>query len=158
MFKTYKQYENGGKVLIHGAINNKKSDYKNILTIANIFAKDGKVVKLTPILHHKSNEYKQIYGALAGTKYDWKCPDLSINGKFYEYESFTPPFRQKKLSRMLSRGRKQSPRVIINNNKGTSDTSLRRYINSQIRQGADFKEVWVYEKGEVRLLFKRTAP
>jgi hypothetical protein len=158
MFKIYKQYENDGKVLIHNAIDKKKPDYKDILTIANNFAKEGRIVMLTPILHHKSDEYKQIYGSLAGTKYDWKCPDLSIDDKFYEYESFTPPFRQKKLSRMLSHGRKQSPRIIVNNNKGASDTYLRRYIYSQLRQGADFEEVWAYEKGIVRLLFKRTAP
>jgi len=158
MFKIYKQYKNGGKVLIHELIDKKGSDYKNILTIAGEFAKQGKIAKLTPVLHHKSETYKEIYSALSGTKYDWKCPDLKIDNYFYEYESFTSPFRLRKLSRMLSHGGKQSSRIIINNNKGTSDAYLRRYIHSQIRQGAYFNEVWVYEKGKVRLLFKRTAP
>ena len=44
MFKTYKQYENGGKVLIPTAINKKRSDYKPLITIANFFAKEGKIV------------------------------------------------------------------------------------------------------------------
>jgi hypothetical protein len=158
MFKVYKKYKNGGSVFIHNAIDKKKSDYKDILTISNSFAKEGNEVKITPILHHKSDEYRLIYGALTGTKYDWKCPDLAINGEFYEYESFTPPFRQRKLSRMLSHDRKQSSRIIIINNKGASETYLRRYINSQLRQGADFDEVWAYEKGKIWLLFKRTAP
>ena len=158
MFKTYKQYENGGEVLIHNLIDKKKPDFKNILTIAGEFAKQGKSAKLTPVLHHKSEAYKEIYGTLAGTKYDWKCPDLKIGNCFYEYESFTPPFRLRKLFRMLSHGGKQSSRIIINNNKGASDSYLRRYIHSQIRQGACFDEVWIYEKGKVRLLFKRTAP
>jgi hypothetical protein len=157
-FKLHKGYKNGGTVSIHSLVDKKKSDYKDILTIANSFAKKGERVQLTPILHHKSDAYKEIYGSLAGTKYDWKCPDLKIGNHFYEYESFTPPFRTRKLSRMLSHGGKQSARIIINNNKGSSDTYLRRYIHSRLRQTDDFDEVWVYEKGEVRLLFKRTAP
>jgi len=158
MFETYKQYKNGGQILVPKDIDRKASDYKSLFSIASFFAKQGKKVRLTPVLHHKSDGYKEIYGALAGTKYNWKCPDLKIGNYFYEYESFTPPFRLRKLSRMLSHGGKQSSRIIINNNKGASDTYLRRYIHSQIRQGADFDEVWAYEKGEVRLLFKRTAP
>jgi len=62
MFKTYKQYENGGKVLIP----------KNI-----------------------------------------KCPDLEIDGIFYEFENYTPPFRKIKISHMLNSGFKQSDRIII---------------------------------------------
>ena len=158
MFKTYKQYKNGGEVLVHKLINKKASDYKDILTIAISFAKQGKTAKLTPILHYKSELYQEIYRTLSGTKYSRKCPDLKIDNYFYEYENFTPPFRLRKLSRMLSHGGKQSSRIIINNNKGASDTYLRRYIHSQIRQGAYFDEVWAYEKGKVRLLFKRTAP
>ena len=158
MFKIYKKYKNEGEVLIHPEVNRNQTDYKDLLTIANEFAKEGKTARLTPVLHHKSEAYKEIYGALSGTKYDWKCPDLKIDNLFYEYESFTPPFRLRKLFRMLSHGGKQSSRIIINNNKGASDPYLRRYIHSQIRQGADFDEVWAYEKGKVRLLFKRTAP
>jgi len=158
MFKTYKKYKSGGDVLIHELINKKASDYKDILTIAVNFAKQGETVKLTPVLYYKSEAYQEIYGALDGTKYERKCPDLKIGNYFYEYESFKPPFRLRKLSRMLSHGGRQSSRIIINNNKGASDTYLRRYIHSQIRQGAYFDEVWAYEKGKVRLLFKRTAP
>ena len=145
-------------MLIHKLIDKKKSDYKDILTIAIDFAKQGKTTMMMPVLHHKSEAYKEIYSMLSGTKYDWKCPDLKVDNLFYEYESFIPPFRLRKLSRMLSHGGKQSSRIIINNNKGASDTYLRRYVHSQIRQSAYFDEVWAYEKGKVRLLFKRTAP
>jgi len=119
---------------------------------------EGKTVKLNTVVHFKSDEYREIYKSLIGTIYERKCPDLLIDGVFYEFENYTPPFRIRKLSRMLSHGGRQSSRIIINNNKGASDTYLRRYIHSQIRQGADFDEVWAYEKGKVRLLFKRTAP
>jgi len=158
MFKTYKKYKNGREVLVHSEVDRKLPDFKDLLTIANAFAKEGKTAKLLPVLHHKSDEYKEIYGMLAGTKYDWKCPDLKIDNLFYEYESFTPPFSGKKLRRMLSHGAKQSSRVIINNNKGASDTYLRRYIHTRLVQTQDLDEVWVYEKGGVRLLFKKQHP
>ena len=101
MFKTYKQYKNGGKVLIPNDIDKKGSDYKYLLSIANFFAKEGKTVKLNPVLHFKSDEYKQIYKSLTGTIYERKCPDLQIDDVFYEFE------------------------------------------------------VWLYEKGKLRLLFKK---
>ncbi|GHT19196.1 hypothetical protein AGMMS4957_02910 [Bacteroidia bacterium] len=154
-FKLHKKYKNGGQVFIHPLVDKKKSDYKAILNIANQFAKVGRTVKLTPVVHFKSEEYRQIYGALTGTKYDWKCPDLQIDDLFYEYEGFMPPFKTTKLRRMLSHGAKQSARVIVNNNKGASDTYLRRYIHTRLLQTADLDEVWVYEKGKVRRLFKK---
>jgi hypothetical protein len=88
MFKTYKQYANGGNVLIPENINKKGSDYKPLISIANFFAKGGKTVKLNPVVHFKSDEYKHIYKSLAGTIYERKYPDLQINGIFYEFENY----------------------------------------------------------------------
>jgi len=158
MFKIYKQYENGGEVLIHPEVNRKKSDYKDLITIANAFAKEGKSVKLTTPIHFKSTEYKEIYGLLIGTIYERKCPDLKIGELFYEYESYIPPFRKKKISSMISKGARQSSRIIINNNKGVSDRYINRLIYERINNVnfiADIQEVWLYEKGKVRLLFKK---
>ncbi|MDR0834067.1 MAG: hypothetical protein LBN93_07810 [Candidatus Symbiothrix sp.] len=154
-FELYKKYKNGGKILIHPLVDKNKSDYKAILNVAKESAKDGQIVKLTPVVHFKSDAYKEIYKALAGTKYDWKCPDMQIGDLFYEYEGFMPPFRTKKLRRMLSHGARQSSRVIINNNKGASETYLRRYIHTRLVQTADLDEVWAYEKGKLRQVFKK---
>jgi len=49
MFNTYKKYKNGGEVLIHKLINKKASDYKDILTIACEFAKQGETAIITGI-------------------------------------------------------------------------------------------------------------
>jgi len=158
MFKTYKQYENGGKVLIPKNIDKKASDYKPLINIANLFAKEGKTVRLTPSVHFKSDEYKKIYQSLTGTIYERKCPDLQIDGIFYEFENYTPPFRKRKISHMISQGVKQSSHIIINNNKGASDRFIRRSIYDRL-DDKNFKyyieELWVYEKGELRLLFKK---
>jgi len=158
MFETYKQYENGGKVLIHKNINRKGNDYKSLVSIANFFAKEGKTVKLTPTVHFKSDEYKEIYGSLTGTIYERKCPDFQIDGLFYEFESYIPPFNKGKISHMLKDGLKQSSRIIINNTKGAADRYIKRLVYDRINNENftyNIDEVWIYEKGKLRLLFKK---
>jgi len=154
MFKAYKQYENGGKVLIPVNINKKRSDYKSLITIANSFAKEGKTVKLAPAVHFKSDEYKEVYSSLIGTIYERKCPDLQIDELFYEYESYVPPFNKGKISHMLKDGLKQSSRIIINNTNGAADRYIKRLIYDRINK-KNIDEVWLYEKGKLRLLFKK---
>ena len=158
MFRTYKQYENGGQILIPKSIDRKASDYKYLISIANFFAQEGKSVRLNPAVHFKSDEYEQIYESLVGTIYERKCPDLQIDGMFYEFENYTPPFRKKKISHMISQGTRQSSRIIINNNKGASDRYIIRNIYDRLADKNfiyDIEELWVYEKGSLRLLFKK---
>lgn len=150
-----KKYKNGGEVLIHPDVDKSKSDYKNIYTISNFFAKTGQKVKVTPSVHFKSEAYQEIYGSLVGTKYERKCPDLKIGDQFYEYEGFVPPFKKEKIKAMISHGLKQSSRIIINNNKGASDRFIKRSILTRVNQGLAIDEVWVYEKGKVRLIYKK---
>jgi len=158
MFRTYKQYENGGKVLIPNNINTKASDYKSLITVANFFAKGGKIVRLTPVVHFKSDAYRQIYESLRGTIYERRCPDLQIDELFYEFESFVQPFNKRKISNMIAKGAKQSSRIIINNNKGASDRYITRNVYDRLADKNfiyDIEELWVYEKGRLRLLFKK---
>ena len=158
MFKIYKQYENGGQVLIHSEIDGKKHDFKDLLTIANAFAKEGKSVRLTPRVHFKSASYKEIYGLLMGTPHEQKCPDLKVGELFYEYESYIPPFKKRKISHMIKKGTEQSSRIIINNSKGASDRYIRDNIYKRIKDKTfkhNIDEVWLFEKGKLRLLFKK---
>ena len=158
MFKIYKRYENGGQVLIHSEVIRNQSDYKDLLTIANIFAKEGKLATITCPVHFKSAEYKEIFGLLIGTPYERKCPDLKIGELFYEYENFMPPFKKKKISHMIRKGAEQSSRIMINNNKGASDRYIVRNVYERLKDKNfiyDIEELWVYEKGKVRLLFKK---
>ena len=55
---------------------------------------------------------------------------------------------------MFTHGLKQSDRIIINNTKGCSDRYLRRQIQDRLNINMSIVEVWVYEKGRVRLIFK----
>ena len=114
------------------------------------------MVIITSAIHFKDEKYKEVFGELIGTKYDRKCPDLIINGKFYEYERYNPPFKKEKISNMISKGIKQSSMVIINNNKGSSHRIIKRNIyNRVVLEKQNIEEVWVYEKGELVLVYKK---
>jgi hypothetical protein len=156
-FSLYKEYSNGGRIeVMDGYIG--KSDHNHLRTIARQWAMEGKVVQITTDIHFKDSVYQQVFGELKGTKYERKCPDLIVDGEFYEFESYNPPFNGNKISRMLSKGLKQSSRIIINNSKGTSDKHIIASIHNRIRDKKfkhNIDEVWAYEKGRVRLLFKK---
>jgi hypothetical protein len=152
-FEKVKTFKNGGLLQEHTLLDKKKSDYTLVKNIGLDFAKAGEKVKLTPQVHFKSEEYKQIYGKLEGTKYARKCPDLLVGGKFYEVEGYKPPFKKEKINGMVSKGLKQSPYIIINNTKGASDRYIRKIIFDHIRSGSEVKEVWLYEKGKIRKLY-----
>ncbi len=154
-FKLQHKAKNGGKLYIHTDVDKDKADYNDMKQICLQLAKLGHEVRLTPRLHCKSDEYKKIYAPLIGTKYENKCPDFSVNGVFYEYESFAKPWNKNKVKNMLSHGLKQSSRVVINNTKGCSDRFIRKAIMARVHlPGQQVDEVWIYEKGNVRLFYK----
>ena len=160
-FKLYKEFENGGKVYIHKLKSNKENDYKLVLSSALDFARKGEEVKIGTRLYYdkrginESEAYKRVYGNLIGTRFEGKSPDLIINNTlFYEVEGYVQPFTSDKISRMLSHGLKQSDKVIINNTGGASDRYIRRLIYSRLNNNASIDEVWLYEKGKLRLFYK----
>jgi len=154
-FKTVKTFKGGGVYREHIAFDKKKSDYKVVKNVGIEFARLGQPVKAVPNLHFKSDEYKQIYSALEDTKYHKKCPDLLVGEIFYEVESYVPPFKKDKISGMFGKGLKQSPNIVINNNKGATDRYIKKIIYQRIAIGQNINEVWLYEKGRIRLLYKK---
>ncbi len=156
-FKKVKEFKNGGAYFEHEQIDRRGGDYRMIKRIGGEFARMGIVAKATPKLHFKDPKYKEIYDSIIGTRYDRKCPDLLINGKFYEVESFSGKWTKNKLKRMLSNGLLQSDRIIINNTKGGSDRIIRKLIKAREHKIANILEVWLYEKGKLRLFYKTTG-
>ena len=154
IFRKVKEFASGGIYSEHINIDKEKSDYKLVKKIGIEFSKMGENVKTVPRLHYKSEEYNIIYGALIGTKYERKCPDILVGSKFYEVESYKPPFKRDKISGMFSNGLKQSPNIVINNNKGASDRIFKRTIHNRISIGQKINEVWLYEKGKIRMIYK----
>ena len=153
-YTIVKEFANAGQIKIHVEVDKNKSDYQDLLTISREFALMGKVVLILPRLHYKDERYGVIFCNLIGTKYERKCPDLNIDGYFYEFESYTSPFKKDKIGRMISQGIKQSSRIIINNNKGCSDRFIKRNIFDRLNIGQNIDEVWLFERGKVRLLTK----
>jgi len=154
LFVLYREYPDGGKVLLMKDLDKSKSDYNDLLVIADQFAHLGHVVRVLKSVHYKDPLYREIFGDLVETRFYRKCPDLLVDTEFYEYEGYEKPWRKQKVQRMLTNGLRQSSRVIINNNKGVVDRHIRRLIMARVNLKASIDEVWVYEKGAIRLIYK----
>ncbi|GHU94211.1 hypothetical protein FACS1894156_2150 [Bacteroidia bacterium] len=92
-----------------------------------------------------------------GTIYERRCPDLIIDGEFYEYESYVPPFKKEKIFHMIYKGLQQSPRIIINNG-GAKDNFIKKCILNRINEKKfiyNINEVWLFEGKVIRLLYKQ---
>jgi hypothetical protein len=156
-FILFKAFPNGRRIEIMDRFV-KKSDYDDLLAIALFFAQQGKIVLIPTEVHFKDAKYKQIFRNLIGTIYERKCPDLIIDGEFYEYESFIPPFNKKKVSHMLTQGTKQASRVIIKDHKDVEDRYILNNILKRLSDKTfkyDIDEIWLHENGEVRLIYKK---
>ena len=138
-----------GTVRIMDSLDLSKPDSTDLLHIAESFARMGcEVVILHPI-HFKDPEYAMVYGPLLGTKFERKCPDLMIDGQFYEYESYVRPWSKRKLSNMITDGLRQSDRIILDNRSGVSFRQIIRSIRSRLNINAQIEEVWIYDGDSV---------
>lgn len=159
-FFLYKHFSGEGAVYLMDGLDKTNTDFSDLISIACYFAKKGRTVLVLSAIHYKDSRYRLVYGPLIGTIYYRKCPDLLIDGEFYEYESYERPFKAKKISHMIKRGAEQSSRIIIDNNKGASD---RYIINMVLKRISDkffrkeIQELYVYEKGTVRPLYRKKS-
>lgn len=146
-----------GKIKIHPKVDESDRDYDKLMNVATYFAKQGKTVMLTPKMSRPPKfRYEQIYGDLVGTEYEGKCPDLNIDGVWYEHEGFITDKPKNAFRNMLTDGLLQSSRLIIDN-PNLTDRYMIRGIQARICQGKKIDEVWIMEKdGDLRLLFKNT--
>ncbi|MBQ2177408.1 MAG: hypothetical protein II453_20940 [Alphaproteobacteria bacterium] len=155
LYTIRKTFNNGGVIMVMNGVVKERTDYRDIITIATLFAKMNFSVKVLSPVHYKSEEYRQVFGRLIGTKFERKCPDLLIDGNYYEYESYERPWNKRKISSMISHGLQQASRIIIDNNKGASDRFIRKCIMARLNlKNQHIDEVWIYEKGQLRLFFK----
>jgi len=156
-FSIKRQYPNGGKVQVHQLVNPQDSDYNKLEQVADFFAKKGKDVKMTPKMSRPQKfVYQNIYHSLMGTKYEGKCPDLLIDGKWYEHEGFTSNNPKNAFRNMMYDGLLQSNRLIIDR-PNLTERYMRRSIIGRVNRGEDIEEVWLREQdGKMSLLYKKT--
>ncbi|WP_315547237.1 phage minor head protein [Prevotella koreensis] len=154
-FNTTKEYPGGGKVQVHKLVNTEDSDFQKLMNVADFFARQGMNVKLTPKMSRQPKfVYQNIYHSLIGTKFEGKCPDMLIDGKWYEHEGFISENPKRAFRNMLTHGLKQSNRIIIDRPELT-DGYMIRSIYGHIKQGKDIEEVWLIEGKKLRIIYKK---
>ena len=153
--ETVARYDNGGSVLVYNAIDRTTADFQRILRCADFFARQGKRVVLPPKVDvpYKNPAYDRIYGSLRGTPYYGKCPDLCVDGVWYEHEGFVHDNPKSNFANMCKRGLRQSDRIIVED-CGLTDGYMKRNILVRIHEGQCIMEFWVKDKTGLRLLYK----
>ena len=127
------------------------------MEVAEFFAKGGATVELTPKMSRPAEFlYDCIYGDLRGTPYEGKCPDMRVDGVWYEHEGFTTEDPRNAFRNMMNHGLKQSSRIIIDQ-PGLTDAFMKKSIYRRIEKyGQAIDEVWVREPEGIRPLYKRS--
>ena len=147
MFETIIEYPNGGIINAYLLINKEAPDYDKVKNCCDFFAKQGSTTVMTPRLHHKDPLYQIAYKNIIGTIYEGKCPDFLVDDKYYELEGFDPTQNSnptRTFSNMISRGIKQSDRIILED-CGVTHRWARRNIQTRILNGDIITEVWILE-------------
>lgn len=145
------RFPNGGKVVVYNAIDRTTGDFHRILSCAKYFAQQGKQVVMPPKLNvtYKNSVYDTIFGTLRGTPYYGKCPDLLVDGVWYEHEGFTNVNPKTNFSNMCNRGFHQSDRIIIEKCYLTDGYMLRSLVG-QMKSGVKISELWIHERDGCR--------
>lgn len=154
-FETIGTYKNGAQVRVSSAVKDRESDdYKRILSVATAFAKQGRKADLLPRFDSPKNcdSYEQVYKGIAADYYG-KCPDLAIDGIYYEHEGYITKDPKKALHNMLTHGLKQSDRLIIEK-CDLQPWYIRKRIDDKIKEGVKVTEVWIHDNGNLQLFYK----
>ena len=112
----------------------------------------GHEVKVLHAVHYKDTLYHRVFGELIGTRYYRKCPDLLVDGKYVEYESFVTNQPKKAFRNMLHKGLAQSDCIILRQCLLTDGYMLQQ-IHGQIQNGNPVMKVWIFNGKDIRLLY-----
>lgn len=147
--KLLQSFEQRQGYAIHPSHDPKSNDLKDLIQISRHFSKSGQKAFIMPRISHYENDF---YSYLFAGSFTNKCPDLRINGKFFEWESFTA-LSNNTLSNMVGRATKQAENIIIDlRNTNITVRELSRTINGRIQQGVRIESVYAYtDTGIVRV-------
>nr|DAG06851.1 MAG TPA: minor capsid protein [Caudoviricetes sp.] len=152
---TYRKGD--GVIAISKFVNHSDNDFNKLIQVAEHFAKNGSRVILTPKMKRPPEfEYSKYYKSLIGTKYEGKCPDLNVDGEWYEHEGFISNNPKNAFRNMIKDGLLQSNRLVIDK-PNLTERFMKRGLYNRINNGEDIEEIWLrYQDGEIKLLFKKT--
>lgn len=156
-FNIDANYKGPGIIRIHKNFDASGDDYKQLYQTAINFANQSKTVDILPKFNSTQNnpDYDRVFGKLKGTPYYGKCPDLRVNGVFYEHEGFITTNPKRAFNNMMNRGLKQSSFVIVED-AGLTDRYMTKSIIDRVRKLNDVNEVWLRSKESIRLVYKKT--
>lgn len=154
-YNIVRKFDNGGSIAVHQLVNPNDSDYNKLMDVATFFAGQGHQVRLTPKMTRPPKFiYSDIYKTLMGTRYEGKCPDLWVDGLWYEHEGFITTNPKKAFRNMMNDGLRQSDRLIIDKPE-LSDAYMKRVIHQRVKDGHEISEVWLKEGEIIRILYKK---
>ena len=148
-----------GIISVHREVSKTDSDYNDLMSIAKKFASEGRIVTIPPKLSRSSSfNYEEIYSSLKNTPFWGKCPDLNIDGNWFEHEGYLKGGNpDRALSNMLKRGLKQSDRLIIMRTNHTT-RHLKHRIRQRINEGQNIQEIWTIDENELlELIYKNSG-
>jgi len=164
MIITLKEYDNGGIIEVYQMVNQTASDFKKIFACCDYFAKQGAKTLITPRFSETvtNPDYVLIYASLRDTPFWGKCPDFCVDGVWYEHEGYDVSKdltdRKKRadtFSEMMTRGVKQSDRIIVED-CGVGRYYAKRNIYNRIHfEHQNICEVYIRTAESLELLFKK---
>lgn len=124
--------EKGGSIWRNALVDENASDYIEILIKAREWAQLGDRVQIMPRIDSpkKSEIYPIIYKGIP-EKYYGKCPDYRRNEEWWEHEGYEDgKFNlNRSVRRMISKGYKQAPNVVITFPNDMEDDVIRTRIS-----------------------------
>ena len=164
MIKTIAEYENGGKIDVYAMVDTSANDYKNVFACCDYFAQQGAHVIITPRFGETigNPDYQTIYASLKNTQYWGRCPDFSVNGVWYEHEGYDESKDLSNLkkkastfSKMISRGLKQSNRIIVEDCGAGHSYASRNIYNRVQLERQNIEEIYLKTSDGLSLLYKK---
>ncbi len=144
-FDLHKRFDSGGAVWISRLVDKNSTDYADLLKISLHQAENGDSVFINPRLNKNDLRWKYFFD---GHEFEWKCPDLKINGEFWELKETLAPWNLKrKMSNMCKSANGQCRNVIFKIPKGESPTKCNKRVNEFMRQAGNVFQKWQYWDG-----------
>ena len=181
MIITLKEYENGGRIDVYDLVDQKASDFDNVVACCEYFAAQGKYVLITPAFIADTignSDYEAIYASLRGTPYWGKCPDFWVysactvpstraehkDGVWYEHEGYDVNKNLKDSKKradtfcwMMRRGVKQSDRIIVEDCGFGRRWAKKTIYNRVHREKQNIVEVYIRTDNGLEILYKKEA-
>ena len=164
MIKTLIQYPNGGKIDIYKFVDQSANDFDNVFKCCEYFAVQGAHTIIYPQFSVTVGNiaYEYIFASLKKTQFWGRCPDFTVNGVWYEHEGYDKKKdlsnlkkKSNTFSKMMTRGVKQSERIIVEDCYVSHFFAKRNIYNRIHFEHQNISEVYIKTASGLELLYKK---